>query len=78
MHIKLSTILRNEIADQLHTLTAFRPIEIKWAGITITHADCMIASNGERLGDVLSDPIKLNHVLDELDQIANRRWQCPA
>lgn len=75
--IKKSDILRTEIATHLHTLTPSRPIVIVWAGVTITHADYMTASGGERLGDVMSDPIRLHHVLNKLDDIANSRWQCP-
>jgi hypothetical protein len=69
-----SDILRTEIANHLHELAPNHPIAIEWAGITITYDDYMTASCGERLGDVMADPIKLHHVLNNLDDIANDRW----
>lgn len=62
------------IESNLHTLTPTRPLIIPQVHIAITVDDFNHASNYQTLGEVLSDPAKMEMVVTELALVAGEMW----
>ncbi|MCU0481671.1 MAG: hypothetical protein MUE54_10735 [Anaerolineae bacterium] len=62
------------IESNLHTLTPTRPIIIPLAQIVITIDDFNHASNYQSLGEILSDPAKMELVVADLALVAGEMW----